>query len=53
MHRDISAANLLMLPDPESTDEIIMSGLLIDWDLAKFRHQLEKGSIDTRSVSIP
>ncbi|KAF9801215.1 hypothetical protein IEO21_10176 [Rhodonia placenta] len=49
MHRDISAANLLMLPDPESTDEIIMSGLLIDWDLAKFRHQLEKGSIDTRS----
>lgn len=54
MHRDISVANLLMVPDPKSTDkEITMNGLLIDWDLAKFRDKLEKGSKDTRSVSFP
>ncbi|KAF9802194.1 hypothetical protein IEO21_09950 [Rhodonia placenta] len=45
MHRDISAANTLMIPDPRSPiPGITKRGILIDWDLCKFYAQLEDGA---------
>ncbi|KAF9814321.1 hypothetical protein IEO21_05164 [Rhodonia placenta] len=45
MHRDISEANMLMIPDPNSPhDDVTKRGILIDWDLCKSFAQLENGA---------
>ena len=51
LHRDISASNILLYENPETG---MVEGLLADWDLAKTREQLVKGSPTQpwRSVSV-
>lgn len=53
MHRDISEANMLMIPDPKSPIRgVTKRGILIDWDLCKFYDELMDGAKQSnRSVS--
>ncbi|EED83805.1 predicted protein [Postia placenta Mad-698-R] len=45
MHRDISEANMLMIPDPKSpTRGVTKRGILIDWDLCKLYDELMDGA---------
>ncbi|EED81521.1 predicted protein [Postia placenta Mad-698-R] len=45
LHGDISAANMLMIPDPRSPiPGVTKRGILIDWDLCKFDAELKQGA---------
>ncbi|EED78179.1 predicted protein [Postia placenta Mad-698-R] len=45
LHGDISAANMLMIPDPRSPiPGVTKRGILIDWDFCKFDAELKQGA---------
>ncbi|KAF9803906.1 hypothetical protein IEO21_09522 [Rhodonia placenta] len=49
LHGDISAANMLMIPDPRSPiPGVTKRGILIDWDLCKFDAELKHGAKQSR-----
>lgn len=51
LHRDISIGNIMI--DVEPSDEVLWSGFLTDWDLCKYKEDLEDHvpSLPGRSVS--
>lgn len=56
LHRDISAGNILIYydedDDPDSGEEVMPRGILNDWDLCKYKEDLNSGATQRgRSVS--
>ncbi|KAI0073112.1 hypothetical protein K474DRAFT_1650027 [Panus rudis PR-1116 ss-1] len=51
LHRDISDNNIIIVTNIDEDNEEVLSAVLIDWDLSKYRSQLANGEVSDGNLS--